>query len=169
MTSQPNPVQLIEALRSTFERNMPGSIRHAPLVPESHGFVIWTGSGLVIVTVDNSDPWFLNVTGGIAINVTNIPAALAWVNDKNSTFRFGRFYLYLPDEGPPRGHVVHKDNVFSQHMGSSPDYRDVGVTLLKLGTQIVDNESSQFRRSVGGTEFDDSANAALLLAGASFG
>ncbi len=161
-------MRLIIELRSTVEQVMPGSIRYAPMVGD-FGFAIRLRAGLAIVNTEPSDPWFLNITAGLAANVADLPRALAWVNFKNADHRFGRYYASVPAEGPERCNVVYQCNAFSGILELTPQFFQTSFLLLKLVTDLADNEGQQAVDSIGGTLFTDTSDMVMLLTAASLG
>lgn len=160
--------QLMRDMRSTIEQVMPGAVRPGPMTvgPDGFGIRCGSGAGLVLVTADQDEPYFFNITGGLATNVEDIYGAMNWVNSKNSGNRFGRYYVSIPAEGQPRCNVVYQANVFSMMM---PDQRDWCAQMMRLVVETVDNEALPLQQSVGGSLFEDSPDTLIVLMAASFG
>lgn len=165
------PDYALQDLAALIDRAMPGSRRTAPIVEVNGGFGIAVpAGGQVVVWAAPEEPWFLRMTAGIAHGAPDIPAALRWVNGRNSGFAYGQFYASLPAEGPARANVVWQTCVPSTLLDEAPQLLQGHVQqLLHLSTEVAQHEPAGCLAAVGGVAFRDTDADRMLLVTASFG
>jgi hypothetical protein len=158
-------------LAALIDSVLPGTRRYAPVVSHTGGFAIAVpGGGQVLVWSAPAKPWFLDFTAGIARDVSDLGAALSWVNEKNSSFNFGRFYASIPADAAERANVVYKDSIFSGLFDQAPQVLTGFVQdVLKLSTEVARGEPQGFVQVVGGVPFADTDDDRNVLVAAAMG
>lgn len=97
-------------------------------------------------------------------------AALAWVNAKNSSFDFGRFYVAISADTRLGSSVVYEDTIYRSILDEAPQLLKGYVQqLLKLTIDVAGGEPHGFISSVGGSPFEDTDHDRGALAMAAMG
>lgn|SRR5487761_1726882 len=166
-----DPKDEVQALVSMIDTVLPGARRYAPVFSVAElGFGISYGGGLSLISSAPEDPWFLNMTAGILHSLEDIEGALAWVNERNSNERFGRYYCSVPAEDRQRCNVVYQVNVFSTLFEDSLSAaQNLAGQMTHLVTDVAVKVPPIASESLKGLPFHDGDEDLGLLVAASFG
>jgi len=121
-------------------------------------------------TDQDTDEWCLQLTSGLGRSVSDIPAALAWVNERNLVGRTGRYYCVVDSVGSAA--VVHEISVwsglFSQFFADESSATGVVLgrwlgRMVRASVEIAQAGHRQLAASLAGEPFSpDSAGLAEL-------
>jgi hypothetical protein len=97
-----NAPQVIKVLRGFAEQDFPAEVISVSMfddTPGFDGFAIAHGGGLTIVYTDttNQGQWWVQASSGLAIDVPDPGAVLAWVNNQNRT-QLSKYYCAIAQE-----------------------------------------------------------------------
>ena len=98
-----NAPQVIKVLRSIAEQDFPGEVISVSMfddTPGFDGFAIAHGGGLTLLYADTTEQgqWWVQTSSGLAIDVPDPGAVLAWVNNQNRT-SVSKYYCAIAQSG----------------------------------------------------------------------
>jgi hypothetical protein len=157
-----NAPQVIKVLRSFAEQDFPGEVISVSMfddTPGFDGFAIAHDGGLTLLYADTTEQgqWWVQASSGLAIDVPEPGAILAWVNNQNRT-SVSKYYCVLAQSGEMAAAITETvffgDLVYAMMTGMQGQEQFAAAGWLKgtLRGQVTScaSEGAQLRQMYGG-------------------